>query len=84
MADEPTSALDPTVQADVLDLLDRVTAEGALLLVTHDLAVATRLCTRLLVLAEGRLVADGPVAQVLADPLLADVVAASRELAVHR
>jgi len=84
VADEPTSALDPTVQADVLDLLDRVTAEGALLLVTHDLAVATRLCTRLLVLAEGRLVADGPVAQVLADPLLADVVAASRELAVHR
>ncbi|SDP58370.1 ABC transporter [Klenkia soli] len=86
VADEPTSALDPTVQAGVLDLLDRVTGpdRAALLLVTHDLAVATRLCTRLLVLAGGRLVADGPVAEVLTDPLLADVVAASRALAVTR
>jgi len=86
VADEPTSALDPTVQAGVLDLLDRVTGPGraALLLVTHDLAVAARLCSRLLVLDAGRLVADGPVAEVLADPLLADVVAASRALAVTR
>ena len=86
VADEPTSALDPTVQAGVLDLLDRVSGPGraALLLITHDLAVAARLCTRLLVLAGGRLVADGPVAEVLADPLLADVVASSRALAVTR
>ena len=86
VADEPTSALDPTVQAGVLDLLDRVTGpdRAALLLVTHDLAVAARLCSRLLVLDAGRLVADGPVAEVLADPLLADVVAASRALAVAR
>lgn len=86
VADEPTSALDPTVQAGVLDLLDRVTGpdRAALLLVTHDLAVAARLCTRLLVLDAGRLVLDGPVAEVLAEPRLADVVAASRALAVTR
>ncbi|WP_207798454.1 ATP-binding cassette domain-containing protein [Klenkia marina] len=86
VADEPTSALDPTVQAGVLDLVDRVTGPGlaALLLVTHDLAVAARLCTRLLVLDAGRLVLDGPVADVLGDPLVADVVAASRALAVTR
>ncbi|WP_253017267.1 ATP-binding cassette domain-containing protein [Klenkia sp. PcliD-1-E] len=86
VADEPTSALDPTVQAGVLDLLDRVTGPGqaALLLVTHDLAVAARLCSRLLVLEAGRLVADGPTAEVLADPRLADVAAAARALAVTR
>ncbi|MEI4270805.1 ABC transporter ATP-binding protein [Klenkia sp. LSe6-5] len=86
VADEPTSALDPTVQAGVLDLLDRVTGpdRAALLLVTHDLAVAARLCSRLLVLQGGRLVVDGPVADVLADPRLAEVVAAARELSVVR
>jgi len=83
VADEPTSALDVTVQAGVLDVLRRSTAERgtALLLVTHDLAVATTVCDRVLVLQAGQLLADGRPADVLAgrDPYLRDLVTAARE-----
>lgn len=84
VADEPTSALDVTVQAGVLDVLHRLTVEHgtALLLVTHDLAVATRTCDRVLVLGAGRLLADGPTREVLAgsgDPYVQELVTAARE-----
>lgn len=84
VADEPTSALDATVQAGVLDVLARATAErgAALLLITHDLAVAAATCDRVLVLRGGRLIADGPPAEVFtaaADPYVRDLVAAARE-----
>ncbi|WNV76956.1 ABC transporter ATP-binding protein [Geodermatophilus sp. DSM 44513] len=83
VADEPTSALDVTVQAGVLDVLRRVTDERgtALLLITHDLAVATSVCDRVLVLRSGRLLADGPPAAVLSarDPYLSELVTAARE-----
>lgn len=84
VADEPTSALDVTVQAGVLAVLTRLTAERgtALLLVTHDLAVATQTCDRVLVLRSGRLLADGTPADVLgatADPYVRDLVAAARQ-----
>ena len=70
LADEPTSALDGTVQAGVLATLGAATRDRgtALLLVTHDLAAAATTCDRLLVLAAGRLVADGPLPGVLHDP----------------
>ncbi|MCZ2829216.1 ATP-binding cassette domain-containing protein [Modestobacter sp. VKM Ac-2986] len=70
LADEPTSALDGTVQAGVLGTLGAATRDRgtALLLVTHDLAAAATTCDRLLVLGAGRLLADGPLPQVLADP----------------
>ena len=70
LADEPTSALDGTVQAGVLATLGAATRERgtALLLVTHDLAAAAGTCDRLLVLEAGRLLADGPLPTVLADP----------------
>lgn len=68
--DEPTSALDVTVQARVLELFERLRAEHQLsyLLVSHDLAVVERLCERVAVLHQGRVVEDGPTAEVLHEP----------------
>ncbi|NRG41190.1 ABC transporter ATP-binding protein [Rathayibacter sp. VKM Ac-2835] len=69
VADEPTTALDVTVQARVLELFAEQKARGrALLLVSHDLAVVAGLADRILVLADGRVVEDGPAARVLRSP----------------
>jgi peptide/nickel transport system ATP-binding protein len=69
IADEPTTALDTTVQAGILDLLERLRDEGAaILLISHDLAVVSRLASRLLVMKEGRIVESGPTERLLADP----------------
>lgn len=67
IADEPTTALDPTLQAQLLDLLDALRAEfgTALLLISHDLDLVGERCERVLVLDEGRIVADGPAAEVV-------------------
>jgi len=66
IADEATSALDVLVQAEVLDLLRGLVRDRglALLLVTHDLAVVAELCDRVLVCDRGRIVEQGPVANV--------------------
>lgn len=66
LADEPTTALDTLSQAAVVEALRR--APGALVLVTHDVAVAAALCTRALVVADGRVVEDAPVGRLLRDP----------------
>jgi peptide/nickel transport system ATP-binding protein len=70
LADEPTTALDVTVQAQVLRLLDRLVAEedAALLLISHDLAVVSGMCDRLLVMYRGRIVEQGATATVLERP----------------
>jgi len=69
IADEPTTALDSTVQAGILDLLERLRDEGAaLVLISHDLAVVSRLASRVLVMHEGRIVESGPSGSVLAEP----------------
>jgi peptide/nickel transport system ATP-binding protein len=58
LLDEPTSALDASVQAEVLNLLEQLRLERALtfVMVSHDLAVVTHLCERLLVMKQGRMV----------------------------
>jgi peptide/nickel transport system ATP-binding protein len=69
IADEPTTALDSTVQAGILDLLERLRAEGtALILISHDLAVVSRLASRVLVMRGGRIVESGPASEVLERP----------------
>lgn len=70
IADEPTTALDVTVQNGVLSLLERLITERgmALLFISHDLAVVSRMVDRIVVLRDGLVVEQGTVAQVLQAP----------------
>ncbi|MFV0514192.1 MAG: ABC transporter ATP-binding protein [Jhaorihella sp.] len=66
IADEPIAGLDPASQIATMQVFAGLAREGRSALVSlHDLGLAARHCTRLLLLHAGRLVADGPPAQVL-------------------
>ena len=71
IADEPTSALDVTLEAKILELLRRLRRDHgtAILFISHDLGVVARLCDRMMVMYAGRVVEEGPVDAVFADPL---------------
>ena len=68
--DEPTTGLDATVEAEVLDLVEalRTQFEAAVLFVTHNLGIVSRLCDRVGVLYAGELVEEGPARALFADP----------------
>ena len=63
--DEPSANLDPRARRDLLDILERI--EHTMLITTHDLPLAAELCERAVILAAGRIVADGPCHQILDD-----------------
>jgi putative phosphonate transport system ATP-binding protein len=68
--DEPTGGLDVSVQARVLDLLRRLVSDMglAVVIVTHDLAVARLLSQRMIVMKDGRVIEHGLTDRVLDDP----------------
>lgn len=70
VADEPTSALDASVQIQVLDLLSGLQGEMdfAMLLITHNLAVAERLAHDILVLRSGKVMEYGPTEEIFRSP----------------
>jgi cobalt/nickel transport system ATP-binding protein len=63
--DEPSANLDPRTRRELMELLD--TVERTMLVVTHDLPLAATLCQRAVILSGGRIVADGPCREILAD-----------------
>ncbi|MBS8227025.1 ABC transporter ATP-binding protein [Vannielia litorea] len=74
LADEPIAGLDPAAQIATMQLFAELAREGrAVLASLHDLSLAARHCTRLVVLHEGRLAADGAPQEVLTADLLAEV-----------
>jgi peptide/nickel transport system ATP-binding protein len=70
LLDEATSALDVLVAGRVLDLLERLREKRglAILMITHELAVAQRLCRDVIVMDQGRIVETGPIDEVIAAP----------------
>ena len=70
VADEPTTMLDVSLRLELLDLMRRLGREHAIayLYVTHDLALARAFCDRLVILDGGRIVEEGPAAEVIERP----------------
>ncbi|WP_374613380.1 dipeptide ABC transporter ATP-binding protein [Gordonia sp. (in: high G+C Gram-positive bacteria)] len=69
IADEPTTALDATVQAQILDVLAEAKSRGnGIILISHDLAVVSRLADRVAVMRDGEIVEYGNAREVLTAP----------------
>jgi peptide/nickel transport system ATP-binding protein len=68
--DEPTTGLDVTVEAEVLDLIERLRSEfsTSILFISHNLAIVARICERVGILYAGRLIEEGPTGAVFENP----------------
>jgi peptide/nickel transport system ATP-binding protein len=71
IADEPTTALDVTIQSQILSEIQKLTAEHgtALIWITHDLSVVSRLADEVAVMYAGKIVESGPVGDVIDRPM---------------
>lgn len=71
IADEPTTALDVTIQAQILDLMQRLQDEYqmAIMIITHNLGVVTRICDEVAVMYMGKVVEQGTVRQIIKETL---------------
>jgi oligopeptide/dipeptide ABC transporter ATP-binding protein len=70
IADEPTTALDVTVQAQILEVIEKVQKQfgTAVVLITHDLGVVARVCERVNVMYAGRIVERGEISEIFDRP----------------
>ncbi len=70
IADEPTTALDVTIQAQIIELLKKVnrTYHTSILFISHDLSLVRKLCSRVLVMHQGRIVEQGNVETIFLSP----------------
>ena len=70
IADEPTTALDVTVQAQILEVIQKVQKQfgTAVVLITHDLGVVARVCERVNVMYAGRIVEKGEISEIFDRP----------------
>jgi len=85
LADEPIASLDPRYQIDVMINLRSAADRGVLVMVvTHDLGLAARFSDTVLVLSDGRLVAQGKPEQALSEQIMADVFRISAHRADYR
>ncbi len=70
IADEPTTALDVTVQAQILELLDKLKQRTgmSMLFITHDLGIVRRIADRVCVMTKGKIVEAGPTEEIFTNP----------------
>ena len=85
LLDEPTASLDLGYQLDVASLLRRLHGERrvAIVISTHDLSLAGTLCDRLMLIRDGRVVADGPTDDVLTPANVREVYGVDAEVITH-
>src|SRR5690606_38163930 len=70
IADEPTTALDVTIQAQILEMMKRLTTEKetGVILITHDLGIVAEMADRVAVMYAGRIVEQAPVFELFSNP----------------
>jgi oligopeptide transport system ATP-binding protein len=71
IADEPTTALDVTIQAQILEVMTdlREKTGASIILITHDLAVVSETCSRIIVMYGGQIMEEAPVRELFENPL---------------